>query len=89
MFKKNRFLGVLAYSLCAVSFYSYIIINAKILEEFFAQVSSAFVDLDNIEFFKALGYIIASAIVVLFTLTFSFYNIILIVLPLNFCAVLL
>lgn len=84
MFKKNRFLGVLVYSLCAVSFYSYIIINAKILEEFFAQVSLAFVDLDNIEFFKALGYIIASAIVVLFTLTFSFYNTILIALPLNF-----
>jgi hypothetical protein len=54
------------------------------LEEFFAQVSSAFVDLDNIEFFKALGYIIASAIVVLFRLTFSFYKTILITLPLNF-----
>lgn len=84
MFKKNRFLGGLVYSLCAVSFYSYIIINAKILEEFFAQVSLIFVDLDSIEFFKTLGYIIASVIVVLFTLNLSFYKTILIALPLNF-----
>lgn len=83
MFKKNRFLGVLVYSLCAVSFYSYIIINAKILEEFFAQVSLIFIDFDEIESFKTLGYIIASVIVVLFTLNLSFYKTILIALPLN------
>lgn len=84
MFKKNRFLGVLVYSLCAISFYSFIIINTKILEEFFAQVSLIFIDLDSIELFKTLGYIIASVIVVLFTLNLSFYKTILITLPLNF-----
>ena len=84
MFKKNRFLGVLVYSLCSVSFYSCIIINAKILEEFFAQDNLAFIDFDNIELLKIVGYIIASTIVVLFTLTLSFYKTMLIAFPLNF-----
>ena len=84
MFKKNSFLGFWVYSLCAVSFYCCILINAKILEDFFAYEHLSFYDYDHIEFLKMLGYVLASAIIVLFTSILSFYRVVLIAMPLNF-----
>lgn len=84
MFKKNSFSGVLVYSLCAVSFYCCILINAQILEDFFAYKHLSFYDYDHIEFLKMLGYVLASAIIVLFTSILSFYRVVLIAMPLNF-----
>lgn len=86
MFKKNSFLGFLVYSLCSVSFYCCILINAKILSEFFANEHLSFTDFDNIEFLKMIGYVIASSIIVLFTSFLSFYRVVLMAMPLNFLA---
>lgn len=84
MFKENSFSGFLVYSLCAVSFYCCVLINAKILEDFFAYEHLSFYDFDHIEFLKMMGYVLASAIVVLFTSILSFYRVTLVAMPLNF-----
>ncbi len=84
MFKRNSLSGFLVTFLCVVSFCTCVFVNTKILDVHLSFEGLSFTYFDNIEFFKMMGYIVASVMAVIFIYWLSFFRGVMIALPLYY-----